>query len=193
MLAYSSHLCQPLDIGCFSLLKQAYSQQVKQLMQHQISHITKVNFLLAFKKAFNQVITKLNIRASFRGAGLVPYNLQEVLLKLDIKLCTLTLLALLELQELKTPSTAQELGAQSTLVCTRICQHLDSSPIVIVKLVNQLAYSSQRIELKAVLLHNQICTLQSELRATIEHRKQSRKCIKNQKTLTKVEGAKIIA
>ena len=33
MPAHSSHLLQPLDVGCFSPLKRAYSKQIKELMR----------------------------------------------------------------------------------------------------------------------------------------------------------------
>jgi hypothetical protein len=39
-------------------------------------------------------MTKENICAGFRGAGLVLHNLEAVILKLDVVLCTLTLLKL---------------------------------------------------------------------------------------------------
>jgi hypothetical protein len=47
-------------------------------------------FLLAFKAAFKKLITKENICAGFRGAGLVLHNLEAVILKLDVVLRTLT-------------------------------------------------------------------------------------------------------
>jgi hypothetical protein len=43
-----------------------------------------------------QLFIESNIRASFRGAGLVPYNLEAVLLKLNVRLRILLLVALLE-------------------------------------------------------------------------------------------------
>ena len=90
MLAHSSHLLQPLNIGCFSPLKKAYGQEVKKLMRNYINHITKLEFLPAFYAAYQASITKDNICVGFRAAGLVPYNLETVLLKLNIKLWTPT-------------------------------------------------------------------------------------------------------
>lgn len=55
-----------------------------------INHIIKIEFLPAFKAAFFKVFIKENIYASFRGAGLVPFNPDAVLSKLDIKLRTPT-------------------------------------------------------------------------------------------------------
>ena len=54
---YSSHLTQPLDIRCFSVLKQAYSRQIKDFIKAHINHITKVEFFIAFKAAYLESIT----------------------------------------------------------------------------------------------------------------------------------------
>ena len=90
MPAHSSHLLQPLDVGCFAPLKQAYGRQVEGLIRLHINHVTKLEFLPAFKQAYQEAIANENIISSFRGAGLVPFNPEAVLLKLDIKLRTLT-------------------------------------------------------------------------------------------------------
>jgi hypothetical protein len=92
MPPYLSYLLQPLDVGCFSPLKRAYSDEINSLAQYSTKKIKKEAFLLAFKAAFKKVITKDNICAGFRGAGLVPHNLEAVILKLDVVLCTPTLL-----------------------------------------------------------------------------------------------------
>jgi hypothetical protein len=54
--------------------------------------ISKETFLLAFKAAYKYIFTKKNTCAEFRGARLVLFNLDTVLLKLNIRLRTLTLL-----------------------------------------------------------------------------------------------------
>jgi hypothetical protein len=53
-----------------------------------INHITKVEFFLAFAAAYKESITAQNAQAEFCGAGLVPFNPQVVLSKLDVKLRT---------------------------------------------------------------------------------------------------------
>ena len=72
MPPHLSHLLQPLNVGCFSPLKRAYSRKVESLMRNYINHITKLEFLLAFKIAFDRAFTLANICLAFRGAGLVP-------------------------------------------------------------------------------------------------------------------------
>jgi hypothetical protein len=85
-----SYLLQPLNVGCFSPLKQAYSDEINSLSQYSTKKIKKEAFLPAFKAAFKKSMTKENICAGFRGAGLVPHNLEAVILKLDVVLHTLT-------------------------------------------------------------------------------------------------------
>ncbi|KAI7768449.1 hypothetical protein LZL87_014132 [Fusarium oxysporum] len=52
MPPHSSHLLQPLDVGCFGPLKKAYSQEIEHLMRRHITHITKITFFPAFYAAY---------------------------------------------------------------------------------------------------------------------------------------------
>ena len=92
MPPHSSHLLQPLDVGCFAPLKVAYGRQAERAMRNRINHITKANFLPYFKAAYNNAITPSNIQGGFRGAGLVPFDPERVISTLDVKLRTLLLL-----------------------------------------------------------------------------------------------------
>jgi hypothetical protein len=47
-----------------------------------------------FLEVYNRAILKSNILSSFRATSLVLLDLEVVLLKLEVKPCTLTLLAL---------------------------------------------------------------------------------------------------
>ena len=85
-------------------------------MESLIRHITKLEFLPAFKAAFDRSFTPANICSVFLGAGLVPLQQDAVLSKLDVKLRTPTPPALEDLPWLsQTPSNTLELGSQSTL------------------------------------------------------------------------------
>src|SRR5438045_1193190 len=85
---HSSHLTQPLDVGCFSVLKRRYGHQIEDFIKAHINHITKVEFFIAFKAAYLESITPQNAKAGFCGAGLVPFDPQAVISKLDVKLQT---------------------------------------------------------------------------------------------------------
>ena len=69
-----------------------YSDEISALARSRIYYINKETFLLAFKVTFSKVFTAENVRAGFRGARLVLHNLEVVLLKLNVRLRTLTLL-----------------------------------------------------------------------------------------------------
>ena len=88
MPPHSLHLLQPLDVGCFAPLKKAYGRQAELLMRNKITRITKLEFLPCFKAAFDASITESNIKGGFRGAGLVPFNPEAVISKLEVRLCT---------------------------------------------------------------------------------------------------------
>jgi hypothetical protein len=49
MPSYSSDKLQPLDVGCFAPLKEAYSAEVMRSIQNSIHHINKENFLDLYK------------------------------------------------------------------------------------------------------------------------------------------------
>jgi hypothetical protein len=89
MPPHSSYLLQPLDVGCFSPLKRAYGDEISSLARYGSKKI-KEAFLPAFKAAFEKAMTKENIYAGFRGAGLVPHNLEAVISRLDVVLHTPT-------------------------------------------------------------------------------------------------------
>ena len=86
MPVHSSHKCQPLDVGCFGPLKQSYGRQIEELMRAYINHISKLEFLCAFREAFFASMTEKNIYGGFVGAGIVSFDLERVLSKLDVKL-----------------------------------------------------------------------------------------------------------
>jgi hypothetical protein len=113
MPPHSSHLLQPLDVGCFSPLKRAYGDQINSLVRSHINYITKLEFLPAFYAAYQQSITEKNICSSFQAAGLVLYNPEAVLSKLDVRLRTPPPPAAAEEAswQSQTPSNAHELGA----------------------------------------------------------------------------------
>jgi hypothetical protein len=111
------HLLQPLDVGCFLLMKKAYGGQAKILMCNWINHITKLEFLPCFKAAFDAAITKNNILGGFQGAGLVPHDPEAVISKLDICLCTPPLPTIEDGSwQSQTPSNTLEFGLQSKLI-----------------------------------------------------------------------------
>jgi hypothetical protein len=56
LFLYFFYLTQPLDIRCFSILKQAYSRQIKTFIKTYINYITKIEFFLVFKVIYLESI-----------------------------------------------------------------------------------------------------------------------------------------
>jgi hypothetical protein len=90
MPPHLSHLLQPLNVVCYSLLKRHYSDRISLLARSRIYYINKETFLPAFKLAFKKTFIAENVCAEFQGARLVPYDPDAVLSKLDVQLRTLT-------------------------------------------------------------------------------------------------------
>ena len=74
MPAYSSYILQPLDVGCFSLLKKAYSKQIEGLICSGQTYIIKEDFFPAFQVAFQESMTIQNVQGGFRGTGIIPFD-----------------------------------------------------------------------------------------------------------------------
>jgi hypothetical protein len=88
MPPYSSHLLQPLDIGCFGVLKRAYSKDIEVQTKLGIIRIDKTDFLQAYQKARVETFKSETIVNSFASAGLILFDPQRVISKLNIRLPT---------------------------------------------------------------------------------------------------------
>ena len=90
MPPHSSHLLQPLDIGCFASLKRAYGKLVERQIRLGINHIDKLDFLEAYPLARVETFKSATIQNSFIAAGLVPLDADRVISKLNVQLRTPT-------------------------------------------------------------------------------------------------------
>jgi hypothetical protein len=59
-------------------------------MRDGVNHIDKADFLIAYSRARTESITPAITRNGFTATGLVPFNPDRVLLKLNIQICTPT-------------------------------------------------------------------------------------------------------
>jgi hypothetical protein len=84
MPPHTSHLLQPLDVGCFSTLKRAYGLEVAELAREGVYHIDKIDFLTIYTKIRPTVLTQQNILGGFRATGLIPYCPDYVLSSLTV-------------------------------------------------------------------------------------------------------------
>jgi hypothetical protein len=188
MPPHSSHYLQPLDVGCFGPLKQAYGRQVEDLMRTHITHISKLEFLCAFREAFFTSMTEKNIQGGFIGAGLIPYDPQRVLSKLDVQLRTPTPtgppLASADSWTSKTPQNPQEATSQSELIKTRISNHQNSSPTSMLNAIDQFTKGTKAIMHQVALLHTEVSSLRKANEALSKRRRAKRTRVQLRGSLT---------
>ena len=194
---HSSHLTQPLDVGCFSVLKRAYGRQIETFIKAHINHITKVEFFLAFTAAYKESMTAQNAQAGFRGAGLVPFDPQAVLSKLDVKLRTPTpsrpSTANTNPWVSQTPSNPTEALSQTTLVRNRIAHHQGSSPTPLFETVTALAKGTERMAHEMTLLTAEVRTLRAANEALSKRRRAKKARVRQGGALTVEDAQDIIA
>ena len=116
-------------------------------MRNHINHITKLEFLPAFRAAFNKSITSDNICGSFRGAGLIPFNPDAVISKLDVRLRTPTPPPAADVApwSAKTPGNRIKMVSQTELIKGRITRHQNSSPTPIIDGIDQILKGTVQI------------------------------------------------
>ena len=117
MPLHSSHLLQPLDVGCFSVLKRSYGSLIERLMRNGINYINKLDFLAAYPEARAEAYKSSTVYSAFAGASLVPYDPDRVISQLDIKLRTPTPPGSSSSAcSPKTPHTLKQLTRQGSLI-----------------------------------------------------------------------------
>ncbi|KAF8248260.1 hypothetical protein K440DRAFT_548654 [Wilcoxina mikolae CBS 423.85] len=79
---HSTHLLQPLDVGLFAPLQNAYGEAVVQHMKETCTGVAKGTFWAFYCAAEAKAYTKSNIKSAWRATGIVPYNPDAVLTKL---------------------------------------------------------------------------------------------------------------
>lgn len=98
MPAHTSHLLQPLDVGCFSPFKTLYGRAVAELARQSIYHVDKLDFLSIYKTIRGQALSGHNVQAGFQATGVIPFCLERVVSSLTV---------------VRTPSPAQWSGMDS--------------------------------------------------------------------------------
>jgi outer membrane murein-binding lipoprotein Lpp len=194
MPSHLSHLLQPLDVACFAPLKRFYGDSILALARNHIYHISKETFLPAFKAAYEQTFTEENARAGFRGAGLVLFNLDAVLLKINVRLRTLTPPQRDNAAwEAKTPRNAKELEAQTTLIRQRMQRRLGSSVSSLNEQVQQLSKGAQQIAHNMVLLQEEQARMRSAIKELTKRKGCKRRYVRVEETLTVSKVSDLIA
>jgi hypothetical protein len=195
MPPHSSHILQPLDVGCFGPLKQAYGRQIEKKMRAGTSHITKDDFFPAFFAAFQDAMTEKNVQGGFRGAGLVPLDPESVISRLDVRPRTPTPFeGVPEVPEpwvSKTPNNPTEATSQSEFIKYRISRHQNSSPTSIFDAVDQIAKSTKGIMHQMALLKSENRILREENEILSKRRRAKKTRLRQGGSLTLAEGQDI--
>jgi hypothetical protein len=149
MPAHSSHLLQPLDVECFSVLKRA----LVEYMRLGINHIHKIEFLTAFKAARNEAITDSNVRSGFAATGLVPFDPEQVLCTISRPLTPPELRAATNDRWVpETPHNVHQLERQVAAIKGFIQRRSKSSPSPTDMALNQLVKGCELAMHSVVLL-----------------------------------------
>jgi len=194
MPPHSSHLLQPLDVVPYSLLKRHYGDGISLLARSRVYHINKETFLLGFKAAYEKTFTPENVRAGFRGAGLVPYDPEAVLSKLDVQLRTPTPPAPGTVAwEAQTPRNARDIEAQSTLIRNRMQNHRGSPASSLDEQVEQLSKGAQQIAHNIVLMREEVSSLRDAVDTLTKRKTRKRQYVRAEETLTAGEVSDLIA
>jgi hypothetical protein len=196
MPPHSSHLRQPLDVGYFGPLKKAYGREIEQVIKASITYISKTEFLPAFYAAFQATITQNNIKGGFRGAGLVPLNVDYVISKLDVKIHTPTppegSPELPDPWVSKTPQTVRETESQSAFLESRIRRHKSSSPASIIEAMKSMTKGLKATQHEMALMRVELRDLQDANYILSRRRSEKKTHLRNRGTMTVREGQALI-
>ena len=174
MPPHSSHLLQPLDVSCYAVLKQSYGRQVEEYMRVGVNHIDKPDFLMAYVSARREAIIPDIICSGFAATGLVPYNPDRVLAKLNTQLRTPTPPLIPPCEQghwsPETPYNVAQLELQAKAIKEHLSHRIDSPPSPTNQILNQLVKGCQLAMNNAILLTE----VNKQLRATNERQKRKR-------------------
>jgi hypothetical protein len=186
MPPHSSHLLQPLDIGCFAVLKRVYGRLVEMKTRNGINHIDKFDFLEAYPLARIEAFKSETIKNSFRSAGLIPFAPEIVISKLDIQLRTPTPPSSRGSDwDPKTPSNYMQLQKQASSIKALLRMRSRSPPSPLNSAINQVLKACQITMQSAALLEKEV----SDLRAENEKKKQKR--ARSRKQILATEGLSV--
>jgi hypothetical protein len=175
MPSHSSHLLQPLDVGCFAVLKRAYGSFVSDLARTGYNHIDKLDFLADYPRARLEAFQPNIVQSSFVATGIVPVSAERVLSKLNISLRTPSPLSSRPSSRSsqftpKTPKTAIQLAKQAKMMKDLIDQRSKSPPSPLKLVVDQILKGHYKALHHTALLVKE----NADLRATNEKKRQKR-------------------
>jgi hypothetical protein len=156
-------------------------------MRARINYIDKLDFLEAYPSARIKAFKSETIKNSFAAAGLIPYNPDRVISKLDIRLRTPTPPSSQGSEwEPKTPSNYVQLQKQASSIKALLKQRSKSPPSPLNSAIDQVLKAYQITMQSAALLEKEV----SELRAANETKK--RKRTRSTRQIASEEGLSVL-
>jgi hypothetical protein len=163
------------------------------MIRNSINHITKLEFLPAIRAAIDATFTSSNIKGGFRGAGLVPFDPETVISKLDIRLKTPTPPPTDHAPwEPKTPSNTLELAAQNQLIKEKIACHQNSSPTAINEAVDQFLKGAHTMAHRLAILEAENATLRQANKLATQRKQRKKKRIQHHGSLKVQDGLDLV-
>ena len=192
MPSHSSHLLQPLDISCFAPLKHYYGQKIQEMAQNGIHTVDKMDFLSIYTKIHHCAFSEANILSGFGAAGLVPFNPERVLAKLNIKkFKTPTPPSSSSSNQSfylgKTPANLYELEKQKQQIQDLQHQSL-SHGVVAEQMLGKIIKGAEMAMQNSILLQHQVHQLYMSNENQKEKKKKTRAFIQDGGSLTGYEG-----
>lgn len=178
------YLLQPLDVGCFSILKRSYERHVEQLSSRGINYIDKSEFLPFYQQARAEALHEKNIRSSFAATGLVPYELDRVFSILQTQYHTpspqLHPAQLAQVPRVvKKPHNITQLQHQTELTKQYLTRRTQSPPSSTERAVNQL------IKGRELAMHNAVLLTDEYKKVLAENQRQKRKRVQKRTFIAK--------
>ncbi|MDP1994524.1 MAG: transposase [Ignavibacteria bacterium] len=204
MPPHSSHMLQPLDVACFSVLKRSYGRLVERKMSSGVNYIDKNEFLPMFKQARAEALHEDNIKSGFSATGLVPYNPDRVLSLLHVQYHTVSpqRLPLPQLHATpvrtqitwtsETPYNAVQVNHQAELVQASIRRRSQTPSPTGKQALNKLVKGCELAMHNSVLLASENERLLAENKRQKKKRSQKRSYISKGGVLTVAEAKVII-
>ena len=72
--AHTSHLLQPMDVGCYGPLQRIYNSLCHKFMRETSGTITRYNICELACKAYTRALSAENLQAAFRRTGIFPLD-----------------------------------------------------------------------------------------------------------------------
>jgi hypothetical protein len=193
---HSSHLLQPLDISCFTVLKRQYGQLVKQRIRLRFNHIDKINFLTAFPKAHTMAYKAETIRNGFTATGLVPFDPDQVYQQLTIQLRTPTpppnQSSNTQSSCLQTPQNPRQFKRQLSTIKRRISQRTGNPIGSVDEAINQMSKAYKITTNSLMLLGKEVHDLQATHEKKKQKRGQSRRQIEHGQGITREKAQALV-